>query len=240
MKESNKQQIRKKMLQELYDFIRQKKRLPKMKECNDKRYFSYGYGSYRRIFGSWQSALKQCGIDTLPKRKRSLRKETLYNRNLMSGKIRTLLRKDPDATKEDLEKTCGAMSRSIIVTYYRIYRELYNKTGSFRKAEYTKLASYLAKHPDHTINDIAEAFHKSTFWAHKRIHELQEAGVSVSYRLPPRKNMERGKALQIRQYFIEHPTASLQECANFVGVTKQYVSSIKWSAKKSGKLSYGN
>ena len=55
---------------------------------------------------------------------------TKYNLNLKTGKIRALLYKNPNAGLKDLQNLFGNVTRSIRVTYYKTYKEIYGKPGS--------------------------------------------------------------------------------------------------------------
>ena len=47
-----------------------------------------------------------------------------YDNTRMAGQIRKLLMEQPDAGHKEVEALCGPLTRSVRVTYYRIYQEL--------------------------------------------------------------------------------------------------------------------
>lgn len=170
-----------------------------------------------------------------------------YNRNLMTGKIRQLLDKNPDAGYTELEEMFGKVTRSIIVTFYDVYKDMYNRSGHLnRPKQYkakpdtirAKVQEYFAKHPDHTIQQAADTLGIPWIKIHNAAYGLQVIGHPVSYHRVENKERERGKALQIREYFKTHPDTCTSECARALNIAPEYVSFIVFAARRQGKLPY--
>ena len=146
------------MLQEIRDFFRTYNRVPTYKDFNSSYFFTYTYFTYRNWFKSFENAIKKANINE--------KYMTSYNRNLISGKIRTLLRKKPDAGRKELEEVFGNLTRSIQVMYYRLHLELLGKSGSLRKkctkqkpskriTQTDKILEYMRQHPTATPKKCA-------------------------------------------------------------------------------------
>ena len=170
---------------------------------------------------------------------------TKYKRNLMTEKIRRLLNKNPDAGYDELKKMFGTVTRSIVVTYYAVYKDMFNKSGHLRKPKQykaapntirSKVVAYFMEHPNSTTIEAAEALNMSWNQVHNALYTLKIAGRIVPYRQLTGKDKERGKALQIRNYFKMNPNASVQECAKDLEISPQYVSFIAYKARQTGKL----
>ena len=163
----------------------------------------------------------------------------------MTEKIRRLLDKNPKAGYAELKKMFGTVTRSIIVTYYYVYKEMFNRSGHLKKrTTYKKtpgtirarIREYFAKHPTHTILDAAKELEMTWTQVHNALYSMQAAGKPVSYHRMTSQEKEHGKALQIRNYFKENPTASTKECAQALSINPQYVSYIAYAARRAGKL----
>ena len=170
---------------------------------------------------------------------------TKYERNLMTGKIRRLLDKNPNAGYTELKKIFGKVTRSIIVTFYKVYQDMFNRSGHLnRPRQYTarpnsireKVVKYFKKHPQNTTLDAVKDLKLSWSQVHSAIYNLSLSGRTITYRRMTGKDREHGKALQIRDYFKMNPTANTQECAENLGINPQYVSFIVCRARQSGKL----
>ena len=168
-----------------------------------------------------------------------------YNRNLITGKIHRLLDKNPQAGYAELEKMFGKVTRSIIVTYYSVYKDMFNKSGHLRKPKQyktapntirSKVVAYFAEHPNNTTKEAANALNMSWNQIHNALYTLKIAGRIIPYRRLTGIDKERGKALQIRNYFKMNPNASVQECAKDLEISSQYVSFIAYKARQTGKL----
>ena len=170
---------------------------------------------------------------------------TKYSRNLMTEKIRRLLDKNSEAGYAELKKMFGTVTRSIIVTYYSVYKDMFNRSGHLKKRKTykkspdtirAKVRAYFAKHPTHTIIDATKELEMSWTQIHNALYSLQAIGRPVPYHRMTSQERERGKALQIRNYFKENPEATTRECAQALSLNPQYVSYIVYAARKSGKL----
>ena len=128
--------IEDKMLKEFYDFVVKNKRPPSIKEFDDKYLFTYGYGSYRRRFCNLETIIQKTGTEKyiLQPPVNMKRLPTSYSKNLHTWKIRFLLYKNPNAGIKELTEMFGTgnVTRSIRVTYYKLYKEIYGKKGSLR------------------------------------------------------------------------------------------------------------
>jgi len=164
-----------------------------------------------------------------------------YNRNLITGKIRRLLDKNPEAGYAELEEMFGKVTRSIIVTFYDVYKDMYNRSGHLKRLKKykarpdtirAKTQEYFAEHPDHTIQQASDALGMSWIKIHNAIYGLQVIGHPVSYHRVDNERRERGKALQIRAYFKTHPDATSRECAEAIGVKTSYVSLIRYRDRR--------
>ena len=168
----------------------------------------------------------------------------------MAGKIRHMLNKNPDAGYVELKEMFGKVTRSIIVTFYDVYKEIYNRSGHLKRPkkykEYkakpntirAKVREYFTKYPGHTIQQAADTLGIPWMKIHNAVYGLQVIGHPVSYHRVENKERERGKALQIREYFKTHPDTCTSECARALNIPPQYVSFIVFAARRQGKLPY--
>ena len=165
----------------------------------------------------------------------------------MTGKIRHLLDKNPDAGYAELEEMFGKVTRSIIVTFYDVYKDMYNRSGHLNRPKQYKAKpdtiraiaqEYFAEHPDHTIQQAVDALGIPWVKIHNAVYGLQAIGHPVSYHRIENEERERGKALQIREYFKAHPDTCTSECARALDIAPEYVSFIVHAARRQGKLPY--
>lgn len=129
------------MKKEFLDFVSKFRRAPKAKEFTYENGFSYTYGSYRRRFGTIRNMIqitdseKFISEDILKIAEKSKRSQySGYDNTRMAGQIRKLLMEQPNAGHKEVEALCGPLTRSVRVTYYRIYQEMFGTSGSLRKA----------------------------------------------------------------------------------------------------------
>jgi len=163
-----------------------------------------------------------------------------YGDNLIAGKIRRLLDKDPNAGYSELYRVFGYMNRSIRVTYYRIYQRMFNKSGSLRQKIIRsapirdKVLKYFKEHPDHTIVDGAHALDMSEKRVYNTLYNASVNGFKVTFkkRLPYN---DKSYANQIRNYMKKHPKATSKECAKAIGIDTSYVSLVQYRDRKNAK-----
>ena len=131
------------MLKEFREFVRKYRRAPKAREITFDNGFFFSYQAYRTHFGTIRNLIEKSGVqdlipnDILKFAQNANRSQfSGYNTETMTGKIRKMVAEHPDAGYEELEKLVGPLNRSIRVTYYRIHKELYDKSGSLRVKRY--------------------------------------------------------------------------------------------------------
>lgn len=237
------------MLEELRNFIINTGHLPYTEDFKNKEVFSFYAISYRKQFGSMSEAIKKCGAqqylqDPSTRKPKMTSKETLYKRNLISGKIRIILKKNKHASYEDLERTFGKVTRSITVTYYKIFKEMFNESGKLRKTirkntvnsiRY-RVHEYFKKHRNHTIYDAAKDLNLSWNQVYSAIRHIRLKDKTITYRKPDSQKRERGRALKIRNYIKKYPKKTLKECAKATKSSYSYVAYIACIGRKTGKL----
>ncbi len=164
--------------------------------------------------------------------------KTTYNNNLISGKIRQLLRKNPQAGYKELFDMFGYVNRSIRVTYYRTYKEMFNKSGSLRRKISrpapirNKVLEYFTKHPNHTIIDGARALNMTESRVYNTLYNASVDGFEVTFK--KRINTKNGINIseEIRKYMKNHPNATSKECAKAIGTKINYVSLVRYRDRK--------
>ena len=156
------------------------------------------------------------------------------NPNLVSGKIRQMLHKNPDAGYEELKAQFGTITRSIRVTYYRIHKEMFQNPGSLKRPSYksapirTKIIQYFTEHPNHTIVEAAKNLNMGRYRVYHIVYNARLKGIPVSFRKMSRSETRVSIAKAIRVYMAEHPNATSKECAEAVGAKTSYVSLIRY------------
>lgn len=131
-----------KMLQEFHDFVVKNKRAPKAKEITFENGFSYTYSTYRAHFDTIRNIINLSNSEKFiapeiiviaQNAKRS--QYSGYDFNRITGQIRKLLTENPEAGYKELETMLGPLNRSIRVIYYRIYKEMFQKSGCLKKEQ---------------------------------------------------------------------------------------------------------
>lgn len=236
------QMKREQMLQDMKAFIEKFSRVPRVSDFKNPEYFTYNYAAYNKMFGGRNLAVSavlpevQHIIKSLPKRVRFPSKPNL---NLMSGKIRDLLTRNPNAGYNELKEMFGTVTRSIRVTYYNICKEIFQKPGSLRYKKRdlgikTKaIIQYFQQHPDHTIADATRDLNYKYGSILHGIHKARCRGISINF-VTSRQSKYNPDSItaKVRAYYVEHPEASSAECATFFGTSREYVSAIRSRAKR--------
>ena len=164
--------------------------------------------------------------------------KTSYSDNLISGKIRQLLRKNPKAGYDELFRMFGYVSRSIRITYYKIYKEMFNKPGSLRRKISRpapirdKVVEYFTKHPDHTITDGARTLNMSEIRVYNTLYNASIDGFKVTFKKRLNKKNGINISEEVRKYMKKHPKATSRECAKAIGAKTNYVSLVRYRNRK--------
>ena len=236
------QMKREQMLQDIKAFIEKFSRVPRVSDFKNPEYFTYSYSAYNRIFGGKNLAIAtilpevQHIIKSLPKRVCSPYKPNL---NLMSGKIHNLLTQNPNAGYNELKEMFGTVTRSIRVTYYNTYKEMFQKPGSLRYKKRdlgikTKaVIQYFQQYPDRTIADAARDLNYKYSSILHGIYKARCRGISINFVISRQSKYNPDSiTAKVRSYYVEHPKASSAECATFLGTSREYVSAIRSRAKR--------
>ena len=167
------------------------------------------------------------------------REKAKYNQNLITGKIRRLLKKNPDAGYEELKKLFNREpDHSLRVTFYKIHKEMFGDCGSLRRTIKKpapirdKVTAYFMKHPDHTVSEAAKALQLRQKCVYAVIYNARRIGNLIPFKKRICGMPDTSIAKDIREYMAAHPGITSRECANALGVQTDYVSLIRYREKK--------
>jgi hypothetical protein len=166
------------------------------------------------------------------------REKQKYNKNLITGKIRNLLRKNPHAGYDEIWNLFHYVDRSIRVTYYRIYKEMFGSSGSLQHKEekerpvLKKIISYFSKHPDHTIKDAMKNLNMTRNQISGAIYRAKKINIDISYCKEMPNPVLHSMSYKIREYFMKHPYATSKECHQETGIETKYISLIRYRDRK--------
>ena len=167
---------------------------------------------------------------------------TKYKQNLITGKIRALLQRKPDAGYDDMFELFGPLNRSLRVTFYKTHKEMFGEPGSLKRSEKRKtpvrdkIAHYFAAHPDHTLDEAAQALNMDRSRVYAIVYVANQAGADIKYRKKIKGAGETSIAQDIRSYIKDHPETTSKDCAKALGVKPNYVSLIRYRIKLSNRL----
>ena len=166
---------------------------------------------------------------------------TNYKQNLITGRIRRLLEKKPDAGYDDLAKIFYTINRSIRVIFYQVHKEMYGYPGSLKRSMKRQapvreiIVNYFTAHPDHTINQAARALNMNRARVYANVYNAIRSGEAITFRKSQRKQDGINIAKQVRDYFQVHPEATSSECAKELGTRINYVCLIMYRARQNSK-----
>ena len=163
-----------------------------------------------------------------------------YNPNLLSGKIRRLLKRNPNAGYEDLKKVCKRVDHSIRVMYYNIHKEMYGNPGTLKRnikkpaPLRDQVRAYFDRYPNHTIDEAAKAMSMTRHRVYGAIYSAKHTESPIPFRKKHRGTTEISVSKSIREYFVKHPKATTKTCARALGAKPEYVSLIIYRARRDG------
>lgn len=169
---------------------------------------------------------------------------TNYNKNLKTGKIRLLLKKNPNAGYNELKEILGKIDRSARNIYYQLHKEMFGTSGSLKNTNIQrklstktlKIINYFKNNPNATIDDASQALHYRRHIIYGTITRLIKKGENITYNKKRRKRKESGKSLKICQYFKTNPEATAEQCSKDTKINKNYIIQTLYRKRKEGVM----
>ena len=147
-------------------------------------------------------------------------------------KIRALLTQNPDATCEDLEEIFGTVTRSLKVQFWKEYKKMFGKTYRSDHLKYEDVIAYFQEHPGKSITDARRELPYTRQQIHAALQRARTKEISVPCRKEYHPEQLNSDADKIRQYALQHPTATCKECAEALHVGYSNANNVLISLRK--------